>query len=115
MENQNSQGDLLVKIDQVVRIHHEGGKSKIEDEGPLNIIHIKSTDTVILKHNQFLYALDKNIPIFTNTRPSDCYYGKRYVVPYGNSTKAFVFEEHIEPDVQTNVEFIFNSKYLKIN
>lgn len=110
MESFNAQGDLLVTVNQVIRINFESGTSKVEEEGALHFIHIKQKDTVILKHNNFLYALNKDIPIFTNTRPSDCYYGKRYVFPYGKSNKAFVFEEHIPPEMQKNVEFIFDSK-----
>lgn len=64
-------------------------------------------------HNDFLYALDKDLPIFTNTRPDDCSYGKRYILPTGvnGHCKAFVFEGLATGKQVHDFNFILDSKF----
>ena len=110
MQADTQTGEVLMKLDEIVRITFENGTSRVEEDGPLYFVYLKSADTILLKHNNFMYALQKDIPVFTNTRPSGCYYGKRYVLPYKGCVKAFVYENHVEPQVQKDVEFLFDSK-----
>jgi hypothetical protein len=58
------------------------------------MLHFEKDNRLMLMHADFLYAITKDVPIFTNTRPDDCTYGKRYVVPLGSNgkCKAFVLE-----------------------
>ena len=56
----------------------------------------------------FLYALHKDVPVFTNTRPDDCVLGKRYVVSLGKDQKAFVFSKHVAPQTSKDFESLVN-------
>ena len=63
--------------------------------------------------NYGLYALDVNLPIFTNSRPSDYLMGKRYVIALPDSQKAFVFSKHVTARDHEQFEQIVN-EYSKL-
>jgi hypothetical protein len=77
----------------------------------------------VIQQGDFTYGLEKNIPIFTNTRPHDYLKGKRIILPgYGFHT-AFVLDgDHYDIESVEDLDYLLNrtsiilvSKQLIIN
>ena len=101
--------EVLIEIPDVLRICiGADGTRYIEEQAPLQVLYYPARDAVILRHEEFIYSLDKNLPVFTNTRPSDCFIGKRYVVSMGKEQKALVLSKHIDAKQQQSFEEIIN-------
>ena len=76
------------------------------------MIHFEEQNKLMLMHADFIYFINKDIPIFTNTRPDDCTYGKRYVVPTGNNgkCKAFVLEGTTDGKQVDDLNYLLDRK-----
>lgn len=99
----------LVEIPNVYRIKVLDNLTYTESCEKLEIDLYEKEDRIILRHGEFVYALDKNIPIFTNTRPDDCWIGKRYILPMEGCSYALVFSEHVKKSIQKDSDYIFDS------
>lgn len=84
---------VLISLPEVERFHiDEGQAPRMERKCSLEVIYFETQDLLVLSHDNFTYGLEKNIPIFTNTRPEGFYKGKRLILPgYGFHT-AFVLD-----------------------
>jgi Senescence-associated protein len=101
--------EVLIEIPEVLRISISAdGTRYIEEQAPLQVLYYPERDAVILRHEDFIYSLDKNLPVFTNTRPTDCFIGKRYVVSMGKEQKALVLSKHIDSNQQKSFEEVIN-------
>lgn len=106
--------EVIVEIPDVLRIRITAdGTRTIEGQSVLQVLYYPAQEAVLIRHEDFIYSLNKDIPVFTNTRPSDCYMGKRYIVSLGTETKAFVFSKHVPQIDQANFEEIIN-QYAKL-
>jgi hypothetical protein len=100
---------ILAEVPEVLRVHvGADGKRSIEETGSLQVLYYPQRESVLLRHGAFIYALNKNLPVFTNTRPDDCFLGKRYVVSLGNEQKAFVFSKHVDAQAHRDFEALVN-------
>ena len=106
--------DLLLEIPEVMRINIDAKRNQtIEKVDTLSLLYYPPHDKVFFRHDNFLYALDVNLPIFTNSRPSDYLMGKRYVIALPDSQKAFVFSKHVTARDHEQFEQIVN-EYSKL-
>lgn len=106
--------DLLLEIPEVMRIVVDPkGQRVVEKVDKLELLHYAVQDKVFFRHDTLLYALDKALPIFTNSRPSDFLMGKRYVVALNNQHIAFVFSKNVDAKTHGQFEQIVN-EYSKL-
>jgi hypothetical protein len=82
-QNKYVDATVLLEIDDVLLINYNP-EPKIMKSTTLRVLHLEEQNQVLLMHAEFLYSLHKDLPIFTNTRPDDCNYGRRYVLPNGS-------------------------------
>lgn len=107
-EDREALEELMV-VPEVIRIKvSKDGNRRIEESAPLKLLYSEERDALLLSHDQFMYALNKSIPVFTNTRPDDCYIGKRYIISLGEEQIAFVFGAHIDSKHQKEFEELVN-------
>lgn len=107
MQNENL--EVLMEVPEIIRIGIDAeGRRKVEDCFKLQVLYLQERDSVFLAHDKFIYCLNKQVPVFANTRPADCYIGKRYVFSLKGEQKAFVFQNHVEESVQRNLEALIN-------
>lgn len=106
--------EVLLEVPEVLRIGIAAdGKRKIEESYKLQVLYHPQQDAVFLCHDTFIYSLNKNLPVFTNTRPTDFCIGKRYVISLGAEQKALVFGSQVDPNLQKQFEELVN-EYSKL-
>lgn len=100
---------VLVEVPDVLRVHVDAtGKRILEETNPLQLLYYPVREAVLLRHGFFIYALQKDVPVFSNTRPDDCVLGKRYVISLGKEQKAFVFSKQVDAGVTRDFEGLIN-------
>ena len=110
-DEKNIDGEIILRIPKVLRIDYKkDGSSKLIDEGDLEVIYVQTQNIFLIKHYDFFYTFHKNIPIFTNSRPSDCTIGKRFVIPTDSNSIAFVFTDHVPAAVVNHFERLLKRK-----
>lgn len=101
--------DVLLEISEVMRMGiYPNGKSGVEAVDTLQLVYYGRQDVVFFKHESFLYALNKQLPVFTNSRPHDLLIGKRYVVALAGEQKAFILSKHVDAGMHDQFEQIVN-------
>ena len=103
--------EVLIEVPKVLRVRVQGQKHVIETCATLEIVHLAEKGTIILRHDSLVYALDKNLPIFSNTRPDDYNLGKRYILPNKQDQTALIFTESISPKKKKDTDSILNGNF----
>jgi len=105
MVNAN-EGEVVMTIPKVILILYENHTSKIIDTGALDIIYLESRNKVCLSVGKWLYALDPNIPVATNTVDKMFCIGKKYFFPGEHQTYCVVLGDTLDTQTQDDLEAI---------
>ena len=109
MSSETAKGEIILTIPKVMLIMYDkkNHTSKIHSQDNLEILYYPNEDSVIINHGKFNYALNANIPIYTNNVDKKNCIGKKYFLPAKDQVFGLVFGDDVPIEDQNNLENIF--------